>query len=189
MNLVYPLESEANGTWYCLAVKPPAFWRAKAGIEAASIPIFCPVECRQVKSRTGDQKWITVPVLMNYMFANAKPDMIGRLLRTDGVRDVIWDAENNPAPVRAGFIEEFRRHQNLVSDLAAAKQAAARMKAGDEVGIADPAFAGLIFKLASARPKDRWRLVCKNAFLGTIVVPTEKLVPIGAPDEIKKIAA
>jgi Transcription termination factor nusG len=175
--------SEAPGYWFCLTVKPDpnSHWRAKVGIESALIPVFCPIERVQSKQLNGQVCWTVKPMLMGYLFAKAPPDRIDDLLKIDGVVDVLRTHEKKPAVIRAEFLEEFCRFNHLVNSVASLKQAAAKLKVGDDVGLTDEAFRGFVFKLASARPKDRRELVLKHGLQpGTIIVSADRLERLAA---------
>jgi hypothetical protein len=107
----------------------------------------------------------------------ASDKIISSLLEIDGVVDVLRTPDHKLITVEARILDELR----LLSSTAAIKEAAKRLAEGDEVGITDPAFRGLVFKLASARPKDRWKVVLKYGCQpSTIIVSADKIKRLAA---------
>jgi transcriptional antiterminator RfaH len=154
--------------WIAVYSKPHAQARAKWGIEAARLPVFCPVSRQRVRYRDGERYVIITPLFDRYLFARCDPGRSDKLSEIDGI-EAILRTEGRITRVPDNLVEAFQRAESLgVFD-----RADETLKSGETVRVIDGPYAGLIAKVRSAKVKKRVQLMVD--FIQNLTISVDKL--------------
>ncbi len=159
--------------WIGVYAKPQAEIRTAAGIVAARLGAFLPLERMRIRQRDGDRYVVIKPLFPRYLFAKCDPGRIDKILEVDGVQDVLR-CQGRLQRMPDEIVTEIQRAQ----ENGAFDRAENGLRDGDEVRIVAGPFAGLIARVRSARSRDRMQIVVD--FIHTMTVPVDNLKRIAS---------